>query len=311
MSARTRAFIMLTAVAAIWGFASPIIKFALPHFPPLIFLTYRFLISAVIMLPLLLYLEPDTFVRLGRLPLTGWFWLVVSGILGSTVQLTLLFLGLNLTTVIDSTVINAISPLFVAAAGYLFLKEHLQKNEIIGLVLASFGTVVIILQPIFEGQSFFSGSLLGNLLVLLGTFAWVGYVILTKKQLNHRISPLFLTTNMFIVGFFTESLLLFYFSTPQELIFQFTTAPWSAHLSVIYMAIFSGTLAYYLYQKAQKLIEVSEANLILHLSPLFAIPLSYFWLKEVITLPFIVGGVIIALGVTISEFGRKRLKHVV
>lgn len=306
MAARHRAFFMLLTVAAIWGLASPIIKFSLPYFPPVLFLTYRFIVSAVLMIPLLLYLEPHTFSNLHRLSFSGWSWLIVSGLLGSVVQLTLLFWGLDLTTAIDGTVINAISPLFVAAAGYLFLKERLTRNEIVGLGMAFLGTLVIIIQPLLEHTS---GSLLGNLLVLSGTFAWVAYVILTKKQLNHHISPLLLTTNMFVIGFFAESVLLFYTSTPQKVVGQFLSAPIVAHLSVIYMAVFSGALAYYLYQKAQKLIEVSEANLILHISPVFAIPLSHFWLGEPITIPFIIGSAIIALGIFVSEFSRQSVKH--
>ncbi|MFA6512551.1 MAG: DMT family transporter [Patescibacteria group bacterium] len=301
---------MLIVVSLLWGIASPIIKFSLPHFPPVLFLTYRFLISAIIMIPVLLYLEPKSLHVLGHLSASSWFWLVVSGILGSTVQLTLLFWGLDLTTSVDGAVINAISPIFVAAAGFIFLKEHLTRNENIGLALATLGTGVIIFQPLLAGHTLFSGSFLGNLLVLLGTFAWVGYVILTKKQLNHRITPLFLTTNMFVVGFFVESILLFYTTTQQEFLKTIVNAPFSAHLSVLYMAIFSGAIAYYLYQKAQKIIEVSEANIILHLSPIFSIPLAHFWLGEPITIPFVIGSIIITVGVVFSELDRQRRKHV-
>ncbi len=306
MSARHRAYLMLLGVALIWGLASPIIKFSLPHFPPLLYLSYRFLISIVIMVPLLFHLEPRTAALLSRLTPATWFWLILAGFLGSTVQLTLLFMGLDLTTAIDGAVINATSPVFVAIAGYFFLREHLSKNEVIGLLTAAAGTFIITIQPLLEGQSLLSGSLQGNLLVLSGTFAWVFYVILTKKQLKHNITPLFLTTNMFIIGFIAESILLFYRMPSVEIIDHLTSAPLSAHLSIFYMAVFSGTIAYYLYQKAQKLIEVSEANIFLYLSPVFSVPISHLWLGEQITLPFIIGSLIILAGITISEIYPRR-----
>ncbi len=56
--------------------------------------------------------------------------------------------------------------------------------------------------------------------------------------------------------------------------------PIQAHLGVVYMALLSGSLAYFLYQKAQKTIEASEATLFMYLSPLFAVPLAVFWLGE-------------------------------
>jgi drug/metabolite transporter (DMT)-like permease len=310
MTARHRAYLMLVCVALLWGIASPIIKYSLPFFPPVLFLTYRFLISALLMVPILLRLEPKSLHHLGRLTPNGWFWLILSGVLGSTIQLTLLFWGLDLTTSLDGAVINAISPIFVAAAGFFFLKEHLTKNQNIGLVLATVGTAIIIIQPLFQGHTLFTGSLVGNMLVLAGTFAWVAYVILTKKQLNHRVSPLLLTTNMFVTGFFVESLLLFYVSSPTQIISVIMAAPLSAHLCVLYMAVFSGTIAYYLYQKAQKIIEVSEANIILHLSPIFSIPLAHFWLGETITIPFVIGSLVITIGVILSEIDRQRLKHI-
>ena len=46
--ARLRAYLMLLVVAVIWGIATPIIKYTLEGFSPVIFLTYRFGISTVI-----------------------------------------------------------------------------------------------------------------------------------------------------------------------------------------------------------------------------------------------------------------------
>jgi drug/metabolite transporter (DMT)-like permease len=72
------------------------------------------------------------------------------------------------------------------------------------------------------------------------------------------------------------------------------------------MALLSGSLAYFLYQKAQKTIEASEATLFSYLSPLFAIPLAVFWLKEEITIFYLLGAVIVAIGVIIAESKRRK-----
>ena len=72
------------------------------------------------------------------------------------------------------------------------------------------------------------------------------------------------------------------------------------------MAIVSGSLAYYLFNKAQKTIEISEASVFSYLYPLFSAPLAVLWLGESITPVFIIGGIIIAIGVTIAEVKKKR-----
>lgn len=225
--------------------------------------------------------------------------------MGSAGQLGLLFWGLNLTTSLDGSVINATSPILVAIAGFLFLKEKITRREKIGLFIGFVGSLVIVIQPLFEGYSLFSGNVFGNLLVLTGTLAWVAYVVLTKQGLKHRLSPLLLTTNMFVVGFIVMSLIVIFRYQPSFIYFSLTSAPISAHAGVWYMAVLSGTLAYWLYQKAQKLIEASEANVILYLAPLFTFPVAYFWLNEPITPLLITGSLVIAVGVFISEFRRR------
>ena len=47
-TARVKAYLMLLAVAVIWGIASPVIKYTLHGFHADIFLTYRFAISTII-----------------------------------------------------------------------------------------------------------------------------------------------------------------------------------------------------------------------------------------------------------------------
>ena len=112
---------------------------------------------------------------------------------------------------------------------------------------------------------------------------------------------------MFLLGFITLlPLALIQSGGVSSLINQLTNTPIKPHLGVWYMAILSGAVAYFLYQKAQKTIEASEATLFSYLSPLFAAPLAVFWLGETITPAFLIGGVIIAMGVFIAELKKKK-----
>ena len=78
------------------------------------------------------------------------------------------------------------------------------------------------------------------------------------------------------------------------------------HLGVWYMALISGTLAYALWIRGQKSIEISEAGVFAYLVPIFAAPLAVLWLGETITTPFIIGSVVVAIGVYIAETKKKR-----
>ncbi len=304
MSPRRRAYFLLLLVAAIWGFAPPMIKYSYAYLPPVIFLTYRFLITCIFLLPLQFILEPHTRTSLEALSPKDWMLFILGGLAGSTLQLGLLFWGLNLTTALDSSFISATSPILVALAGHYFLKEHVPDRERRGLAIAFLGTVILIVQPVFDGQHLFSGSFAGNFLTLLGTLIWVVYVILTKRQLRHKISPLLLTTNMFFTGFISMTAVAFFLYRPQNILYLLQHASLGSHLTVLYMAVLAGAFGYWAYQKAQKTIPVSEANIFMYLSPLFTVPLAYLWLHEPLTLPFIISSLIIAAGVSLTYLHR-------
>lgn len=288
MPARIRAYILLLIAVAIWGFAGPVIKFTLGYFDPIVFLTYRFGLTTTILFPIWLISEHRK--SWPHLNPADWLSLIISGLLGTTVQLLLLFEGFKLTTSLEGTIITSTSPILVAIAGAFWLRDHITLREKIGLIVAFIGSIIVVVGP---GPT---GSLWGNFLILLSNLAWVGYVILSKKLLRHALSPLFITMFNFLTGFISMSVI--FFISHKSII---TNQPLIAHAGVIYMALFSGAIAYYLYQAGQKSIEASEANVFIYLQPLFAAPLAYLWLHEYITLPLALGSAIIAAGVIVSE----------
>lgn len=299
---RLRAYIYLILVAAIWGIAGPVIKFTLPSLPPFIFLTYRFFISTVVFLPIVLFKKT-------KAPSNGKDFAILTliALLGSSVNLGFLFYGYNYTTALDASLLSATAPLFVVAAGAFFLKERVTKKEKIGLSIAFLGTLAIIFQPLAENKILFRENIFGNILIVIANFAWVFYVILSKFALKRKFDPLYMTVYMFFLGFITLlPLAILQAGSFPNLVSLIISSPVQSHLGVLYMALLSGSLAYFLYQKAQKTIEASEATLFSYLSPLFAIPLAVFWLKEEITIFYLLGVVIVAIGVIIAESKRRK-----
>lgn len=298
---RLRAYLYLLLVALIWGIAGPVIKYTLPDYPPIIFLTYRFFLTILVLIPFIakkkIHLPKDN---------KKLFILTLTALLGSTINLGFLFYGYSYTSVLDATLISSTSPLFVVAASSFFLKEKVTKKEKLGLLIAFLGTLLIIIQPIIEDGIFAQKNLFGNILIVFANVSWVFYIILSKYELKKQVTPLLLTTYMFFIGFITLlPFAIFQTRGVGNLITTIVNKPLNAHLGVFYMAFFSGALAYFLYQRGQKTIEASEATLFGYLSPLFAAPLAVFWLKESITSTYLLGGLVIALGVFIAEFKKS------
>jgi drug/metabolite transporter (DMT)-like permease len=296
---RLRAYIYLIIVAAIWGAAGPVIKFTLSGIPPLPFLAYRFAISAIF--SLLFFLKKG--VRLPK-PKSSLPQIVTYAILGFTVALGALFVGLEKTTVLDLALIAIIGPLIVALGGAFFFRDRITSQERLGIAIVLLGAFIYSFAPILTSGA--NIRLTGNLFILISLLADAAATLVAKRLLQKNIPPSTITNTGFIVGAATIIPLAVTVHGKDILINSVVNLPFKYHLGVWYMALLSGTLAYFLSVRGQKSIEVSEASLFQYLQPIFSVPLAVFWLGEKITIPFIIGAGFIAIGVIIAEYKKKR-----
>jgi len=296
---RTKAYIYLIIVAIIWGVASSVIKFTFQGISPLPFLSYRFGIAAIVSVIYFLLVRPK-FPNPGKtIPLSIFY-----GFLAYTVALGLLFLGLEKTTVLDLTLITLLIPLLVVACGAIFFREHITKREKSGILIVLAGSLITAFYPMLAGKS--NGEFSGNMILLAFMIADVGAIIVAKKLVQMKVNSLSLVSLGFIVGALTIIPLTIYMNGFEETVQTITTLPLKYHLGVWYMALISGTLAYSLSVLANKSIEISEAAIFKYLQPIFGVPLAIIWLGEKITPHFIVGAVIITIGIVIAEVKKKR-----
>lgn len=302
--ARLRAYILLLVASAIWGIAGPVIKYTLGGIDALTFLVYRFGISTLLAL---IFFPRITF-KLPKEPKV-LLWLFINGLFSTTIGIGLLFFGLETTTVLDMTLITLMAPLLAAGSGVRFLHERVTLREKIGMGIALIGTLFTVIEPLTSGVG--NGlKTSGNALILLYLISSIVPAVLTKKLLRAKVKPLTITNMEFVVGFVTLLPFLLIRTPLSELSNQVTKLPINFHLGVFYMALLSGSLAYYLYNRAQKSIEVGEVAIFAYLYPLFAAPLAVLWLGESITYHYVIGAIIIAIGVIIAEVKRTKLSKV-
>ena len=287
MSARNRAYIYILIAIILWGIAGPVIKYTLGYFDTVTFLTIRFGLTSLILVPFWIWTERHKKHLFPELNWRDWTILIIYSVTATTLELGLLFLGFAHTSAIEATLIFSTTPILIALAGYYFLKEHITKKERVGMFVAFIGTIIVVFGPV-------SGNLIGNLFVLLANVAKIVEVILLKKLLRHNLSPLFLTMFSFFVGFLTITPI-YFFSNHAPINLSI-----NGLLGLTYMILFSGIIAYWLFLKGQKTIEVSEANMFTYLQPLITTPLAFFWLGESLSWNFLIGGAVVALGVGLA-----------
>lgn len=297
MSKRLPALFALLTTSIIWGVAGPIIKATLPFIPPFTFLFFRFLIACFLLLPLFIKEEKVHPLHPGDYPR-----LFLVGLFGMTLNLSLIFLGFERTSAIEGTLLLAITPILVTLAGWLLLKEEITKKERTGTLLAFLGTLLIVFFPAIAANNrpgLEMVHLEGNLLILLADLTWVAYAIYSK-ELSKKYSPLTLTYSSFIVGLLTFTPLAF------GEVFILNRTPLinlAAIGGLLYMALFSLALAYFLYEWGLRRIEASETAVFAYLQPLFAFPAAFLLLDETPTLALLPGILLTAIGVTITTRG--------
>lgn len=289
----------------VWGAALIVVKPALDVTTPFRYLLYRFFFASIFSIPLLFYYWPKIKNKLQTISRV-----TALEILGTTLALSLLYFGLSKTSAIEAGFITITTPIFVVAAGLLYLKEKEEKHEAIGLTIAFLGTILLTALPIIlNGNSLDGLSLEGNLLIVAQNIAIAAYYILAKKYYK-KLPKLFVVSISFYVGIISFLILSLFevgFSLSK---FSIAVAQDFTHpvvwFATLYMAIFGSIIGLTAYIKGQDGIEASEASLFGYLQPLVYIPLGIVLLGEhVYPLQFLALGMIL-FGVYLAEMRVKK-----
>lgn len=309
MQKRTKAYLALLTTALVWGVAPPIIKYSLRFVTPVEFLTLRFFLVSLIILPVFL-------AKVKKQPFEkkDWSLLILVALCGTTFTLGLIFWGLVKTSALDSAVIVATAPLMIVFGGAIFLKEIITKQEKIGLGLAFLGTLIAVASPLLNGLSFSSQhNLSGNILIFISNISWTAYSLLSKK-LSKKYPSFNITALSFFVGLVSFLPLFFYqrlalidyqksVNLPATSLFYISP---KGLPGIIYMSTLGSLIAYFTYTYGISLIEASEATLFAYLQPIFTAPLAFLWLKESVSKYFILGAILIIIGVFLTEYKTKK-----
>jgi drug/metabolite transporter (DMT)-like permease len=287
MQQTTKANLYLFLISAIWGMTFPLIRNALTEINPYLFVFFRFLLAALVMLPIvwkeLTKTRKDLIIHS-----------IIFGLLNA-VTYTSQTIGLQTIDSASSAFITAIYVVLVPFLAPLFKTGKLHYIDIVSSLICLFGIYVLTGadMQLDVGETW--------TLLAAGVFA----VQITYMQ---RLSA----------KFKEYKLLTFYqllFTTPPIFLFTLDTKYQTAlHMDVIiglvFCAIFATTLVYSLQTKYQKFTTANKASLIFATEPIFAALFGYLVNGELLTKNIILGGVLIlvSLIVPISIEGLKKMR---
>ena len=212
----------------------------------------------------------------------------LAGALGITIYHICLNFGETIVTAGAASLIIASGPIFTALLAMVFLRERLTVWGWTGIAISFSGVALITLGEGTGGLTFQPAALL----VLVAAIATAGYFVVSKPLLE-KYSPLEFTSYSIWLG--TLPMLVFL----PGLIAEFPHASSAATISVLYLGVFPGAVAYALYSRVLSRLPASIASSFLYVQPASATIIAWIWIREVPSVVTLVGGAIALLGVAL------------
>lgn len=276
----------LVITAIIWGSGFVASAVSLEYYTPYQILAGRFLIG-VILLSLIFYKNLKNIKKSTLLKGT------VLGIF-LYAAFALQTIGLQYTTPSKNAFLTAVNVVIVPFIGYFFYKRKMDIYELSGALLALIGVAVLSLK--------LSSSLnIGDMLTLGCAVGFAFHIFYTAKFVKEE-DPIQLTIIQMLVAAILAWTMVF---IKGETSFSFET---EGVLNLLYLGVFSTTIAYLLQTVAQKYITETKAAIILSTESFWGMAFSVMILSEVLTVKMGIGAVIILIAIIVSETKFNFLK---
>ncbi|MFC3286185.1 DMT family transporter [Litchfieldella rifensis] len=273
------------AVIVIWALNIIVIKIGVADMPPLLLMTLRFLLVAMLLVPF----NP---VYRHQLP----FLLLLSVTFG-TLHFALLFIGLGQAEAGTGALLVQMGTPFATILAVIFLKERLGPKRLVGLILSFAGVVVLAGGPTLP-------SPLPLALLLLSALGWAVSQLLIKRGPN--IAPLALAgwVALFAVPQVALGSLLF----ESDHLDALANAGWAGWGAVLYTAVMSSIVAYGLWYGLLRRHAVNRVVPLTLLVPVLAVLLGVLLLGDSLGLHKLAGGALVIVGIAliILRFGPRR-----
>lgn len=279
-------YLLLVVMALVGGVSVPINKVAVHAFSP----TFAVLIRAIISF---LFILPFTYKIINFKEILKDKKLLFSNLLFAGNWL-FFAVGVNLTSVLMAIMIYVPTSLVVAILNYLIFKEKLNRYQAIGLIFVILGMSLVVAGSITNPTDISFGNPIGNILIAAGALTWSLYLVFSAKYSNHYKPEVTTALNFLMVIPITLLILPLTFSKDQFAGIDLTAGNVSA---LIYTAIFSSVVFFYLYQVLIKKASAFVSSLALYPPNILGIIISVFLFKEKFSLSLIIGAILVFVGI--------------
>ena len=278
-------WILLTALAAIWGSAFMFIKISAVDFGPILLVTLRLLIAGLVFMPFLLRKKKRSLFR-AYLPA-----ILIIAIVSNAIPFTMFaYASLGATSNMLG-ILNGTTAFLTTIIAYFWLKEAVTSKQIIGLLLGFVGVLILV------NPSNGSTTLMASMCAMIGSLCYAFNAAYLQKYHSNSDKIVLIGWSMLFGGFFMIPLASF--NLPNSM------PDTNSVLALFWLAVISTGVGYLAYVRLIDRIGAVKTVTLTYLLPVFSIIWGAIFLKEQITF-FIFGGFIfVMMGMYFANTSNK------
>jgi len=285
----SNAYLLLALAGLCWSVNHILGRAIAGQVPPFALSVARYLLAVLVLLPFV----QAQLARDWPLIRAHFGMLIYLSVIGGGLFSALQFLGLQLTTAMNVSVMNSLAPVLIAAVSAVMFGDRLNARQMLGVLVSLSGVLAIISQLDLHVLTTLAFNW-GDLLVLFNMLLWAVYS--ASLRLRPPIHPMsFLFVFCAISGL--SSLPLWAYEHASGFVLQPT---WLTAFAFFYVTVFSTIIAFAFWNRGVELIGANRAGIFLHLVPIYSALLTGAVLGEPLMGYHVVGFVLILAGVFLT-----------
>ena len=291
-SDKTKAVFFTILAGALWGTSFPIIKIGLKTIDPFTFVFWRFFVSCITLLVVMLL-----FKKL-ELKVPNKKLLIFLGISNASGYL-LQYMAMPYTTAAKAALFINLSAIWVALLSPKLLGEKFSPKKVAGVLFGLLGIVFVSTNMDFSTLN--QGQTGADVLLIISGLTWAIFMIYNKKLVTNSTSATF--QNMTLVLIFTFLSIAPFLVLAGPGFFALDGWAWAA---IVWTAIVCWVLPYYLWLEGLKHLSASTSTVLLLSEIVVAIIASILVLKEPLTIFSTIGAFLIVIAIALVSVRDKK-----
>jgi len=227
--------------------------------------------------------------------------IAIAGILGVTINQSLLVWGISLSSPVNASIIMTLNPLFVMILSAMILKYPITKRKLFGTLVGGSGAAVLILT---SANSKFTGAhLTGDFIILINAIMYGLYLVWTKP-LMHKYGSFTVLKFMFLFGSFP---VLTYGLNPALDINYSELSP-LVYGAIAFVVIGATFLTYMFNVIGLKYVNPTTVSIYIYLQPIIATTIAISIGKDVFSWYKLLSMVLVFTGVYMVSMTNEKVK---